>query len=99
MNYFSIPGLNRPEEKLKQAWHQFTKLYPQAADKARKRSVLFYRYSFYKIMRDRGHSWTSIARLTGQNHATVINAYDKMSDMIELYREDRKKFNQIKEQI
>jgi hypothetical protein len=50
--------------------------------KSRTRNVVDARYIYTKILRDRGHTCTAIAREIGKDHTTVVHYTNKMSDLL-----------------
>jgi len=65
----------------------------------RKRETLNGRMIYYALLRDMNHSWASIGRSVGKNHATVINGYRMFEDLVVYDRDLQESFDMVKDEF
>lgn len=70
--------------------------------KSRKRPVVWARHIAAFQMRTEGYTTIEIARCLGRDHATVINSYRRVADMLEVpdsYREEMTMLLRLREEL
>ena len=75
---------------------------PVPIEVARKRPVVWARHIAAFQMRTEGYTTVEIARCLGRDHATVINSYRRVADMLEVpdsYREEMAMLLRLREEL
>lgn len=68
--------------------------------KTRKQLPILYRHLFYKIAREVGYTFKDIGRFAGFNHATILHAVKRISDLLEIKdAEVTRNYNLVKNEI
>lgn len=63
----------------------------------RQRDVVNSRMVFYKILRDMGNTWMSIARVHNKDHSTIIHAVNTFDDLVTIEPPLREQYILVKE--
>lgn len=53
-------------------------------EKTRKQLTILFRHIFYKIAREIGYTFTDIGKFSGYNHATILHAVNRVSDLLDI---------------